>query len=230
MNPDFLITVKRTLKRIAYRLLHYTASRQTIDWVLVNGAYAKYDLEPISREMRQRFLSLGLDQKENTEYFNNLLHYIGKEKFLPNNPFYLYPSNVAIIDFLLRQNLKQETILDYGCGLGNLMVYLKSMGFKNTHGYDDFSQIKKETILTFLGGFNTQEALLEKKAALSLRNTIAVCSCFFWSRLGQDMLQKEKDNKRLRYILIDSDYAPHNIDGFTIERMYNNLLVVFKRI
>ena len=229
MSAEFINDLKRKFKRVAYGVMHLGAPRASIDWDAIKNASSRYNLKETTEALQQNFLAITLDKSENSEYFSNLLNYIGKARFLRKNPFYLYPSNVAIIDFLLKKASTSDIILDYGCGLGNLMVYLKKMGFHNAYGYDNFSQIKKDTVAGFLKKFNCEGLLISKESALSLPTTIAICSGFFWDKMGQDILEKEKHNKNLRYILVDYDYIPDNIEGFEIDQIYNNLLVVFKR-
>lgn len=229
MSSERINTLKRAFKRLAYGVVHLGTFRATIDWSAIKDTYDSHNLKQTTEALQSNFSAIPLDKDENSEYFNNLLDYIGKARFLRKNPFYLYPSNVAALDFLLKKVSAGDVILDYGCGLGNLIVYLKKMGFKNAYGYDNFSQIKKDTIVEFLKKFNSESLLIDKQATLSLLDTIAICSGFFWDRIGQDILEKEKNNKNLRYILVDYDYIPKKIEGFEVDQIYNNLLVVFKR-
>lgn len=229
MNSAFLNSIKRKCKRILYHFSTAYISRHSIDWGLVENEYRKNGLKKITEFMERSFQSITLTKDENSEYFNHILHYIGKAKFLKKNPFYLYPSNVAVIDFLLKNASKNDAILDYGCGLGNLIVYLKEMGFKNVYGYDNFSQIKSETVSNFLKEFNCEKLILKKKQVLFFPTSIAMCSGYFWEKLGDDILEKEQNNKKLDYILIDYDYVPQSIPGFKVTSIYNNLLVVFSR-
>ncbi|MSU54330.1 MAG: hypothetical protein EXS48_00620 [Candidatus Staskawiczbacteria bacterium] len=229
MSSEPFNALKRTLKRLAYGITHLARPRSRIDWEAMKNVSDFHNLNQTTENLRQHFSNITLKESENSEYFNNLLTYIGKAKFLPQNPFYLYPSNVAIMDFLLKKASAGDIILDYGCGLGNLMVYLRKMGFLNAYGYDNFSQIKKDTVVEFLKKFNCETSLIDKEEVLSLQNTIAICSGFFWDKIGEDILEKEKNNKNLRYILVDYDYIPSKVEGFEIDQIYNNLLVVFKR-
>src|SRR5581483_8217704 len=132
-------------------------------------------------------------------------------------------------DFIIKNIDKDAIIIDYGSGLGNLLVYLKNMGFENTFGYDTYSQIKQETIEHFLTGLGLPGIMVSKKQALALPANVILCIGYFWSKLEKEILVKEIENPKLQYILIDYRYAPRFIKNFKIAGIYKNLLVVFTR-
>jgi SAM-dependent methyltransferase len=71
----------------------------------------------------------------------DLAHYYGTYPFYKQK--YDWRLKVVYANILRRlRNAKlrpEERILDYGCGSGHLVRYLKSKGFKNAVGYDAFS-------------------------------------------------------------------------------------------
>lgn len=69
----------------------------------------------------------------------------------------LYPVNICVIDFIIKnfQN-KKINLLDFGCGIPNLLYHLNLIGFKNLYGYDNWKHIEKKYVdeFTFNTGLN----------------------------------------------------------------------------
>jgi len=124
------------------------------------------DQVTINKEDSIRFL---LDEKHyplycKNKYYHNLRNYAGRadaaqfENFLD-----LYPTNVAILDYVIRNldEFKGKAWLDFGCGLGMLGPYLDKLGIE-FYGYDNFSQgVPKEAAIDFLKKYNLENRLVD---------------------------------------------------------------------
>lgn len=217
------------IKRFCFKIYESFFPKFEIDELLIQKVIADFDLNEMTKKLEQGYHSLYFDKKDNTEYFGNILNYMKKGRHLSDNPFFLYPPNVAVIDFLLKNVEKNDLILDYSCGLCNLLLYLKKLGFKNARGYDNYSQISFKTVRNFLDKFSAVDIILSKEEVFSFRTKIISCISFFWDRLDKDLLLKEAQNRNLKYILIDYDYAPRIMKDFRIKGIYNKLLIVFEK-
>ncbi len=217
------------IKRTYFRIYELFFPKLKINEELLKKIIKDYDLERLTLKLKDKYNNLSLKEGDNAEYFNNILTYNFTDKYLPNNYFFLYPPNVAVIDFLVKNINKESIIIDYGFGLGNLEIYLKEIGFKNVLCYDNYSQISKETIISYLRDFKAENIILSKDQCLKLKNKVAICICYFWSKLEREIIEKEINNQELEYILLDYHYAPRRIKNFKIAGIYDNLLIVFKR-
>jgi len=213
------------IKRLYFRIYELFFSKIEIDRSLLN----QFNLKETTDLLKSSYNNLELQPSDNKKYFDTQLSWVGADKFLKDNPLYLYPPNLAVIDFLIKNIKKESNLLDYGCGLSNLIIYLRKIGFNNSFGYDDFSQIKKETIEKFLDKFNISNILLSKEEVLSFKSNIITCICYYWQMIDKDIINKELNNPNLEYILLDYYYAPRHIKGFKIVGVYKNLLIIFKR-
>lgn len=218
------------IKRFCFKIYESFFPKLEIDRTLLARVIESHKLDIITSQLKNNYQSIHFSQDDNRQYFDGMLGWVGADKHLANNPLFLYPPNVAVIDFLLKNSSKTDTILDYGSGLSHLLVYLRNMGFANAFGYDDFSQITPETISNFLKEFGLSSIILTKQQALYFKTKIALCICYFWAKLDKDFINKEINNPDLEYILLDYYYAPRHINNFKIVGIYKNLLIVFKRV
>jgi len=217
------------IKRFCFRIYEKFFPVFKIDKALIIQSIKNFNLDKTTILLKKSYKNLIFNKKDNKDYFNNILNWVNADKYLPDNPFFLYPPNLAAMDFILKNAKKDDSILDYGCGLSHLLVYLRQMGFSNTFGYDDFSQVKHQTINKFLDNFNLSDIILTKQRALGFKTNIALCICYFWSKLDRDLINKETNNPNIRYILLDHYYAPRRLKNFKIAGIYKNLLIVFQR-
>ncbi|MSU54329.1 MAG: hypothetical protein EXS48_00615 [Candidatus Staskawiczbacteria bacterium] len=217
------------IKRSCFKIYESFLPKLKIDRALLDSAIQTFNLGATTSQLKDKYQHLHFSQIENREYFNNMLHWVDADKYLVANPFFLYPPNVAVIDFLLKNSLKSDNIIDYGCGLSHLLVYLRKMGFTSAFGYDNFSQITSETINNFLKEFGLSGLILPAQQTLEFKTKIAICICYFWSKLDRNFIEKEINNPDLEYILLDYYYAPRHIKNFKIIGIYKNLLIVFRR-
>ena len=217
------------VQRYLWRYYESLFPQLTINEELLIKAREDFSLDQTTDQLKKCYNSLSLRESDNKIYFNNLLHYVEVDKFLPNNPFFLYPPNVAVIDFLLKNVKKEDRILDYACGLGNLQIYLRKLGFHNTFGYDNFDQIDQSTIQAFVQQFGFQNVLLSKEQALTLQENVLTCIGWWWKRIDKSFLNEKLKNPALRTILIETRYAPRYIKGFRIMGVYKDLIIVFQR-
>ncbi|MBM3206768.1 MAG: hypothetical protein FJZ43_04060 [Candidatus Staskawiczbacteria bacterium] len=200
-----------------------------IDKDLLEIAIKNFHLDAVSLEMKHQYDSIIFKDNENEKYFRNILNHLGLNKVLADNPLFIYPPNVAVIDFMLRHINREAHILEYACGLGNLIIYLRESGFKKVFGYDNYSQIRKDTIESFLGKFHIENAILSKEEAMRFPANVVLCISYFWNRMDKDIILKEIESLSVEYIMIDYSYAPRFIKNFKIVGIYKNLLIVFKR-
>ena len=140
----------------------------------------------------------------------------------------LFPPNIAVLDFLYKYIKKpgNETILDYGCGIGVLIVYLRKLGFV-AFGYDDWSQIAKSTAEAFLSTHEEEDCLLGTEGLKCHDFTILSCVGIHWSCLSE--IGRVLKKPSLKYILADRHYRPESILGFNQIAEYRGLLTVYQR-
>jgi len=140
----------------------------------------------------------------------------------------LFPPNIAVLDWLLEQNLDgQTTIADIPCGLGNLLPYLRGLGYERIWGYDNWTQIERERASAFLDYYKMQECLLDLPTILSQEVDIIVSISLPFDWLLPD-IQPVVD--KAQYLLIDSGYLPEPpIEGFEEAGCYPKLLCVYQR-
>lgn len=217
-------------KKIVYMIYEVFFPSFSVDKTVIAKSIEEFRLKDTTAKIKTVMDEFVFDDADNVEYSDKMLNWVGASKHFKNNPFFLNPPNVAVIDFLLKNVKKDAIILDYGCGLGHLLVYLRAMEFKNVFGYDNFSQFKEATIKRFLEYFNVAGIVLPKKEAMFLKPNVMICISYFWSRLDKDLINKEINNPELEYILLDHYYASYHIKNFKIAGIYKNLLIVFKRI
>ena len=86
------------------------------------------------------------------EFKKNLVKLLGSEVPIRNH----YQLN-----FILKNYSKHDYILDYGCGSGLILAYLKLYGYKNIYGADIHSHKIRDFLYTSLN-FNSDEILLIK--------------------------------------------------------------------
>lgn len=231
---DYIVSIVRkklgVAKRFFWRICDVFFSKLTIDDGLMQKTIKDFGLEKITNQLREEYENIAFKEGENADYYKHILTYIHANEYLSNNPFFVYPPNVAVIDFLLKNINSGAIVLEYGCGLGNLLIYLRNINYRQSFGYDNYSQIQKETVISFLERFSLKDVIVSKERALTLKNKVAVCIGYFWSGLGKELLLKEAQNSSLEYILIDYPYAPRYIRNFKIVGIYEKLLIVFKRI
>jgi len=172
-----------------------------------------------------------LKPTDNVSFFADAGRYVGRLRALPPGiPVLpdLFPPNIAVLDFLSKyaRNPAQETVLDYGCGIGALLVYLRKLGFA-AYGYDNWSQIAKSTAEAFLSEHGAPHWLLGADD-LDLHDfTILSCVGIHWSWLTET--QRVLRQPSLRYVLIDKPYRPKSIAGFHKIAEYKNLLTIYER-
>jgi len=141
---------------------------------------------------------------ENTgKYQTDLMHYGDRQKDLPKELIDiddLYPPNLAVLDFMLKNldEVKNYIMLDHGCGLGILSVYLNKIGIR-CYNYDNWAHfITKENTKDFLSKFNLQDSVIEIEEIKSLNINM-------FSSIG--ILSKASDFGQFKYVFSDTKYT-----------------------
>jgi SAM-dependent methyltransferase len=121
----------------------------------------------------------------------------------------LYPVNICIIDFFLKNSIdKKLNILDFGCGIPNLLYHLYLIGYKNLYGYDNWRQIEQELAIEYVEKtnmtknlfFNTfQDILLQKNI-----NILCHVGCSLLRGEYNELLTK----CNIEYIFADYRFTP----------------------
>jgi hypothetical protein len=192
-----------------------------------------------SRELRELIAmfvqgatrGMGGDFERFREYWTGIGKAFNRHHALPKGiPILddLFPPNIAVLDWLLEMNISKKIVIaDIPCGLGNLMFYLKELGFEQVWGYDNWSQIEKERAEKFLRLSAIREGLVDLPTILEKPVTILASLSLPFDNLSGDI--KPLIDK-VRYILLDSGYVPKTlIEGFEEVGRYPGLLVVYKR-
>ena len=66
------------------------------------------------------------------------------------NEFLLYPGNLHVLDYVLKSTPKPQTIVDFGCGMGNMFPYLKKISpATNYYGVDNFEELPRDAVQAF---------------------------------------------------------------------------------
>lgn len=229
------MTLKSLLGQLRFKAKNFyfglVARRSEIDYSRLDQEIKTHNLAPVLKMIDEN-VECGIssfDQSENRGYFRQYKKYDNRDT-LPRNPFPLFPPNVAVVDFLLKNSLQSSTIIDYGCGFNNLAVILRYLGFGEAYGEDNFSQIKKETIKSFLKNFNLENSLKSKDEALLAPTNVALCICYYWSWLDREIIDKELNNPNLKYLILDVRYSPPLfVRGFRIKTIYDKLIVIYER-
>jgi hypothetical protein len=141
---------------------------------------------------------------------------------------FLYPPNLATIDFLLRvKRDPRQGVLDYGCGIGGLGVYLSHLGFP-IWLYDNSSQLAYAVLQQFWSSFGLQAQLIEKWKTVKDLPIFAV-NCV-GNHLAHANLIDILNNQSIEYLLLDTDgHNPFDVPGFRLHGYYPGLIFVLKR-
>lgn len=78
---------------------------------------------------------------------------------------------------LLYADRKDIGIEDIGSGAGIFFIYLKSLGFFNFHGIDNFSQLSEKVFRTYMSDFNIQFKLNDSNFSAVVSNNVG-CPIF----------------------------------------------------
>jgi hypothetical protein len=171
-----------------------------------------------------------LDRKHHPGYFNeyyhNLKNYANRASHANFENFMdLYPSNVAILDYVIKNidEFKGKTWLDFGGGIGMLGVYLNYLGIEY-YIHDNYSQaVPRAIAVDFLKKYNLENRIIDNIDDVYKSNFHVVSSVGIWNQLLFESI------KSLSWIFDDTNYQAKNpINGF--ERMYtDSLIIIYKR-
>jgi len=156
--------------------------------------------------------------------------YIGQHAHLPDghNPFGLYAANIAVIDFVQRENLDRDAVIvDYCSGYGHLLVLLRALGYRNVYGFDNFTQVDGHSVRRFLASFGHDDALLDAEGLYRLGEiALLTCLCHFFFRTQNSDIVKRSIVHRLA---LDPRYSAVRVDGYRLSAYYHDLLTVHTR-
>lgn len=95
----------------------------------------------------------------------------------------LSPPSLAALDFACRylDDLRGCTWVDVGCGFGQLVIYLRALGY-DAWGYDDWSQLRREWAEEFAAEFIQGDWILDKPGGDWKVKTV----CWIWTYAGED--------------------------------------------
>ena len=170
------------------------------------------------------------DEQFNFEYFNSLGAYAGRGNTMPKwfQPINdLFSPNIAVLDFLSQIDPRGETILDLACGLGNLLPYLKRLGFHCSFGYDSWSQLPRESAMHLLGYYGCAANTLSEQELMTLRPTILIAIGYWFESIMDSFLGETGNNllSSCKLILVDRSYSPKAIEGFGQIEGYNHIVI-----
>lgn len=174
-----------------------------------------------------------LGASDNVEYFTSLRNYGRSDWALHgvDHPFELFPPNIAALDFLVQAGVDRErtVVLDFGSGLGHLVVYLRRMGFARAIGYDNFSQVSEASSRRFLSSFGIEDGLVSRERLVDAAPAIVIVGSLPWSFYADD-IRPVLAAPSLRYALLDCYYpCPTRIPGLRRVAEYRRLMRVFER-
>jgi hypothetical protein len=170
---------------------------------------------------------------DNLDYFHNMHWYNYRHRHLPRAiPSLpdLHPPNLAVLDFLAALDTKEEElVLDFPCGIGVLLVYLRDLGVRRVRGFDNWDYLAASTAERFLQRFDIPRSVLVARNELAaLPVTILTCVGFPLTMLVKSSLVWAKPS--VRYVLADRHGRPTALPGFRRTTEYAGLLTVFERV
>ena len=171
----------------------------------------------------------------NYEYFSTMGTYAGRNEHMPEwyEPINdLFPPNVGVLCFLNGIDPRGEVILDLACGLGNLLPYLKGLGYHCCFGYDSWSQLPHNAARHFLGAHGLTASILSNSELTTLQPTIIITMGYWYESimdsLSPDM--REKILAAVRFIITDTSYSPREpIPGFERTGVYPTLCNIYEK-
>lgn len=164
----------------------------------------------------------------NWTYFGHLNQYAGRSQPLParvSAGHDLWPPNIAALDYILKNEPKEVAILDFGCGFGNLLVYLRQAGYTNLYGYDDWSQLPEGAARAFLDRYHLTDKLVRQ---LPAQVDVVVSVGVHWHWFARDGLAWLGKSGAV-HLLIDACYLPLEVPHFMAIGEYEDLLRVYER-
>lgn len=144
----------------------------------------------------------------------------------------LYPVNICIIDFILKNNISEENfkLLDFGCGIPNLLYHLHLIGFKHLYGYDNWFHLNKQYTDEFIQNTGLYNSMIDFEE-ITLKNITALshagCS------ISEDEYIELLSIPTLEYIFADYRFAPVPLlsDEFsTLTKFEDKTMIVKNRI
>jgi hypothetical protein len=144
---------------------------------------------------------------------------------------FVFPPNLASLDFVLKEAPSAERfgVLDFGCGIGGLGIYLNSLGFQ-VYLYDDHSQLEYSTFERFWAAFEMSDCVVdsvERLGELPIRaiNCVGLTLPFTGS-VGSALAE----NPYVEYLVLDPEYnSPRNWPSFRPKYYYPKLAWVLQR-
>lgn len=168
----------------------------------------------------------------NREFFGRMDQY-------HHQPFYdpalglpdLYSPNICAIDFALEHLSPDDTILDWGCGLGICAQYLKQLGYW-AYGYDAWKQLPREVAQEFQANFAAPVRFLSDFR--DVEPTVVMHVSIWLSD------REAWDRPSVQWILSDTHYVEGTFDGprppgfeifgqYTARGRCKDYLTVFRR-
>lgn len=214
------------VRNLLDRLRHPEVTYRELDVARIN------ELLPRTRRLEvARAISDSLAESDNLFYFRNVSRYNWSYRYLPREiPLLddLYPPNVAVLDFLAHRvtNPEAEVLLDFPCGIGALLVYLRNLGLIHIHGFDNWTYLAPATAKRFLERFGVNGSVLVTRDDLaSLPLTILTCVGF-----PLTMIPPLWAKPSVKYVLADRMTRPMQLPGFRRTTEYAGLVTVFERV
>jgi len=172
--------------------------------------------------------ALSKNKRLNWDYFAHLDTYAGRETSLRDGiqPCHsLWPPAMAALDYIVREEPLDIKLLDFACGLGNLLVYLDHNGYKNVQGFDTWAQLPKSAAECFLEHFGLEDRLLDESPVGYFDTFVFTGGHWAWFTDAQ----KELLLPTLKTLIVDSRYGPRELADFNLTHSYGGLISVFKR-
>ena len=166
-------------------------------------------------------------KKVNWGYFAHLDIYAGRETSLREvAPCHsLWPPATAALDYIVRMEPLDTKILDFACGLGNLLAYLAHNGYKDVWGFDTWAQLPKSATECFLENFGLEDRLLDESPVGFFNALVFTGGHWNWFTEAQ----RELLLPALKTLIVDSAYGPKELAGFDLAYSYGGLIRVFKK-
>jgi len=175
------------------------------------------------KEVETNLCKIANTEKSKQFFGNNLkdfnLRWRGQESQNFNNDIEImgdiWISNIYTLDFITKFLDKDSVILDFCSGMGQMVVYLNKIGYNNVYGYDNFSQIEEEKVLSFLKIYDLEDRMISlsevknKKYDLVINSDYLIRSpildldcryiipCYRSIKLGQDRILKDFHIQRI---------------------------------
>lgn len=233
------------INREIYNIRNYLNNRKTLKKIIKKLKPYKYSAPRINIDYRtfshitekSRKITKQLPKSRDDLYFKNLNTVSHRnmlyEKYLPKNErifngFHLFPANTVALSYVINNYTKDKVVMDFACGLGNLLWYLSFAGY-NCFGFENYKFIEKEVVTKYQSlGYNLP--ICDKLPPPSNKQAdilICVGACIKWAYENETI-----PTIKPSYLICETHYLKDGNLEKALElydvHEYNQIITIFK--